>query len=431
MASIGIIETTVSSVVSNATDSFVEVVESSNLTDGKIYYVICHALVEGGLTNETDSFRLVDRTNSDTVLSNSTMIREPYTANYTQSYYYLGRFTAGSGGGGLAFEQKSSVDGFTVSTQYLSMLLLDLSELSAEDYFYANNTTSTVLTDDYVTFATATPSTIKDDDWLVLGWQATDTNVVNAYSTNVQLYSDIDHDDINSVTEGEDLTEVLNVLQGKPYTIPSTISSVWSIKSKITPSGGSATNNTHLESTLVGLRLNAFSEYAKVFTSAETTTTSTAFNEYATVTFNPVVDGDVAVFGSSLFHAGGTGRPASSRVQVQGTTLPNTQPNTEYSCKSNDGSDVLPMSYVFKYASDGSSKAIDLDCLKTTPADIGFSKVALVAFTAEIADRSDVFSAVAVSTFASGSIASSPYTSGSVSSSTYNSGSVASEVNPE
>tara|TARA_R110000824_G_scaffold87676_6_gene216059 strand:+ start:430 stop:1689 length:1260 start_codon:yes stop_codon:yes gene_type:complete len=418
MATVGLIQTTVSVAVSSTSTSFTEVVESSALVSGKTYYVICHALCEGALSSAPDSFRLVDRTNSDTVLSNSTMVREPSTADSTESYYFIGRFTAGSGGGGLAFEQKSSINGFTVSTQYLSMLLLDLSNLASGDFFYANNSSDTELTDTYQTFATTTPATTASDDWLVLGWQATATDVVNAYSTNVQLNSDIDHDNPTSQMEGEDLTEVLNVLQGRTY-VASGGTDTWSIKSKMHTAGAVLPNN-HLESTLIGFRLNAFTDYAKDFTSAELTTTGTGFEQYATTSFDPTSTEDVVVFGASLFHAGGTARPCRQRIQIDGTTSPNTQPNTENAGKSKDTVDILPLSYVTKYTPSGSSKVIDLDCLKTTSADIGFSKRALCAFSTEITSTNQVFTAVASQT----------YNGGDVAGQTFASGDVASEVQP-
>jgi hypothetical protein len=122
MASIGIIHKTVSAEVASTSTSFAEVAETDALVSGKTYYVICHGLVEGSSNSGVFQWRLVDRTNSDAVLSNSTQIREVSVANATQGYFYVGKFTAGSGGGGLAFEQQSIAGiGQAVRTQYLSL----------------------------------------------------------------------------------------------------------------------------------------------------------------------------------------------------------------------------------------------------------------------------------------------------------------------
>ena len=419
MASIGTIQTTVSSTVAQSTTSYAEVVESSALTSGVTYYVICHALCRSSLTHQTASFRLVDRTNSDAVLSNSEMIREPNSATATQSYYFLGKFTAGSDGGGLAFEQKSGNAGFDVATEYLSMMLLDLSELETGDFFFANDTREVNLTDTYVDFATASPTVTDGDEWLVLGWQATDTNMVNTSSTLVQL----DNDGLAesslpiSMMEGEDATEVLNVLLGRTFTAGEGTFD-FAIKSKHT--GVPASPNKHLESTLLGIRLDAFVGFSTFFNKTESTTTSTDFNEYGTITFNPSATGEAIVFGSSLFTPLSTGRSAYAIVTVGGTTSPNAVPETKGQCRSNDQTDILPMSYITKYTLDGSSKAIDYDCKKDSSADIGFGKRSLVAFTAEIASGNRVFTAVASQT----------YNSGDVAGQTYSSGDVASEVQP-
>ena len=153
MSAIGIIETTVSSVVENTTTDFVEVVESTALTSGTTYYIICHALVEGDSKNEVFQWRLVDRTNGDAVLSNATLKREGTRDSMTQSYYYVGRVVAGSDGGGIAFEQ-ASASGESCRTQYLSMLILDLENMDATDFFFANDTTSATHTTSYVDRAT-------------------------------------------------------------------------------------------------------------------------------------------------------------------------------------------------------------------------------------------------------------------------------------
>ena len=127
MTSIGIIQATVSSTVSTTGTTYAEVVESDALTNGTTYYVVCHAIVEGNSSSLTFEWRLVDRTNSDAVLSNSTVTREPTQSGTPQSYYFVGKFTAGSDGGGLAFEQRSATSPLNIArTQYVSMMIFDL-----------------------------------------------------------------------------------------------------------------------------------------------------------------------------------------------------------------------------------------------------------------------------------------------------------------
>ena len=178
MASIGLIHTTRDTSVASSSTSFVEVDESAALTSGKTYYVVCHALIEGSNSDQLFEWQLVDRTNSDTTLTGSHMILEPAQGTVTQSYYFVGKFTAGSGGGGLAFEQKSA-SGYVVKTRYLSMMLMEMSELESSDYFFETSTSSTVLTTSFQDFAVARPTTTASDKWLVFAFIDVDVNNVS------------------------------------------------------------------------------------------------------------------------------------------------------------------------------------------------------------------------------------------------------------
>ena len=415
MASIGVIHKTVSAQVASASGSFTEVAETDAIVNGKTYYVICHGLVESNDNSKVSEWRLVDRTNSDAVLSNSTQIREVSAVNATQGYFYVGKFTAGSGGGGLAFEQKSPV-GATARTQYLSLMLLDIDNLTGDDYFYNNNTSDTSLTDSFQSFATATKSSLTaDDKWLVFGWQATATDDVS-HNTEIQLFcSDATGttDEPQISFEGEDLTEVLGWWICRAYTMTGA-GTTWTMKSRM-DSGLPSDPSNHLESTLFGLRLSAFENAEYSYTSAETTTTSTDWLQLARKTITPDTSGDVIAVTCSVFDGDSTGVKSYARTQVDGTSSPNTQPDSEYACVLNDGSDRLPIGGITKYAGTASTGAtVDFDAKKDTTADIGWLNTTLALFTTEIADRSQVFSAVASQTYNSGEVAGQTYSSGDV-----------------
>ena len=428
MASIGVIQTTVSAEVSSTSTSFTEVTESEALVSGKTYYVICHGLIEGSSNSSVFQWRLVDRTNSDAVISNSTQIREVTQNNITQSYYYVGRFTAGSGGGGLAFEQKSSFLQ-TVRTQYLSMVLLDIDNLASGDYFYSNDTTTTALTNSFQDFAEKEKGLITaSDNWLVFGWQATQIDEI-ANNTEIKLNCSDGTTDVPLVSfEGEDLTEQLNCWICRGYTIATGGSVTWKIQSRC--DGSPATNNNHLESTVFGLRLSAF-ENTNFSYGASNLTTATTFQNLHTKAFTPDSTGDVIAVGFSAFDADSTNRKSLQRVQVDGTTSPNTQPDTEYACNSNDFSDVLPLGYVTKYAGVAdTAKTITLDAKKESSANYGWLTYTFAQFTAKIKDTALNYSAVAVGTYNSGDVASQTFALGNVASQTFASGDVASEIKP-
>jgi hypothetical protein len=432
MTAIGVIETTVSSTVTSTLFSqFAEVAESSALTNGTTYYVICHALVEGDANGKVFQWRLVDRTNSDAVLSNSTCKREPARTDESQSYYFVGRFTAGSDGGGLAFEQQPDTEGFAASTQYLSMLLLDLSNMDATDFFYANNTTSATHTDSFVNRATVRAiSPTAGDTYLMFGWVATDTNTVAKQAEMRMQVTASGETTLTAPTvsyEGEDLTEVLNWWTCRPYTI-SANDTTFTIQTRDDTSG---TQNTYLESTILGFRLNAFENFASTYTDAETTTTSNDWQQLATHSFTPDRTGDIIVAGCSIFQGDANYARSFERVQVGGITIPNAQVDTNYSAIQNDATDKLALSYIAQ--GDGTAATaltIDMDVKKNVTTDTGWQEYSLSVFTANLTPVSQNFNAVALQTYASGDVASETHASGDVASETYNSGDVASEVNP-
>jgi hypothetical protein len=435
MATIGVIETTVSTEVASTSTSFTEVVESSALTNGTTYYIVCHALVEGNANQRVFEWQLVDRTNGDAVLSNSTLKREPTTANACQSYCFVGRITAGSDGGGLAFEQRTVDATKTVRTQYLSMMILDLSNLESSDYFYANDSTSAAHTTSYVDRANLTTITpTNDDTYLMFGWVATDTGTVNK---NALMRMEVTQTPEATLTtpeisyEGEDLTEVLNWWVCRPYTMTGN-DTTFTIQTKDDSSG---VQNTYLESTIFGLRLNAFENFASGYTDALTTAVSVGFVELESFSFTPDLTGDVIVVGCSVFNAQGVNRTAFEQIQIDGTTKPNTQPDSESSVVSNDATDLLALPYITKYDGVADTAAtLDLNTKKETLADIGFQNYSMSAFSTAIVSTEPIapinYSAVATQTFASGDVASESYNSGDVASETFNSGDVASEVNP-
>lgn len=432
MATIGVIETTVSTEVASTSTSFTEVVESASLTSGTTYYVICHALVEGNANARVFEWQLVDRTNGDAVLSNSTMKREPATSNACQSYSFVGRITAGSDGGGLAFEQKSAATK-TVRTQYLSMLLLDVSNLDSSDFFYANDSTGASHTATFVDRANLTVSSpTNGDTYLMFGWVATDTNRVTINSEMRMQVTQTPEATLNAPLisyEGEDLTEVLNWWVCRPYTVTDN-STKFAIQTRDDDDSG--TVNQYLESTIFGLRLNAFENFASGYTDAIKTTASADWLELQSVSLTPDTTGDVIVAASSVFDPDGAVRASYQRVQIDGTTKPNTQPENEFSAISNDATDLLGLPYIMKYSGTASTSAtIDLDAKKNTIATIGWLEYSVSAFSTTLVSTAPInYSAVATQTFASGDVASESYNSGDVASETFNSGDVASEVNP-
>jgi hypothetical protein len=432
MASIGTIHVNLSSEVTSTSTSFTEVLESHGLVDGTTYHVVCHALTTATSGSDVFQWRLVDRTNSDTVLSNSTLKREPATANAAQSYSFVGKFTAGSDGGGLAFEQQS-VATKTVKTKYLSMMIFDLSNLESSDFFYANDTTAASHSGIFVNRATLTVSEpTSDDTYLMFGWVATDTNKVSNNSEMRMQVTAAGETDIETPFisyEGEDLTEVLNWWICRPYTMTDN-STRFTVQTRDDNVAGDV--NEYLESTIFGMRLNAFENFSTRYTDAEDTTTSTDWHELESIAITPDSSGDVNVFADAVFRPQGTLTSSFERLQVDGTTSPNTVPETQSSCRSNDATDYLSMPYVTQYSGVAATSAtIDLDAKKGLSSNIGWLNTSISAFTSAILSTAPInYSSVASQAYNSGDVAAQTHNSGDAASESFNSGDVASEVNP-
>ena len=433
MANIDVIHTTLGTEVSSSSTSFTEVVESDDLVDGSTYYVICHALCEGSTNSDTYEWRLYDNTNGE-VVEGSTMKREPATANKTQSYTFVGKVVAGASGGGVAFEQKSPALLKTVKTQFVSMVFMELSNLQSSDYFFDSDFADEENTDEWAaTLSQIVATPTSGDTWLVMGWVSTEVSSVTEQS-EMRLHKEDDVATTLTPTisyEGEANREYLNWWVCRAYV---TDDSSTRYQVQVRDSADIVENNNTLGTSIFGLRLNAFENFAANYTDAATTTTATSWQEIDSLELTPDSTNTVVAIASAVFEPETTGRPALARLQVDGATSPNSQANTYHSARSNDGGDLLPLPYVTTYSGSADTEAtIDFDTKKTTSADIGWKEYSVAAFSTVIAETETApvnYSAIASQTFSSGDVASQAYNSGDVASHTFGSGDVASEVNP-
>jgi len=429
MASIDVIHTTLDIDVPSDSTTFTDVVESDDLVSGRTYYVICHALCEGSSDGDTFQWRLYDNTNYE-VVEDSTMKREPATANQSQSYTFVGKIVAGAFAGGVSFQQKSPALLKTVRTSYVSMIFMELSNLKSSDYFFESDGVATVNDDVWMSHVGHTVSTpTSGDTWLVMGWVSTGVS-----NDTEQAEMRLQKEDVMATTvtpiisyEGKAKRENLNWWVCRPYV---TDDSSTKYRVQVRDSADVTRNNSTDASSIFGLRLNAFENFAANYTDAATTTTAVSWQEIDSLELTPDSTNTVVAIASAVFEPEATGRFSLARLQVDDTTSPNSQPNTYESACSNDNGDLLPLPYVTTYSGTADTEAtIDFDTKKTTSADIGWKEYTLAAFSTEIA-RTANYSAIASQTFSSGDVASQAYNSGDVASHTFGSGDVASEVNP-
>ena len=422
---LGYVHTTLGTVTSNGTDTFAEVVESASLKASNDYYIICHAIIEGSDSNELFEWRLIDRTNGDAVLQDSTMIKEPAQGTVTESYNYVGKVTTGTDGGGIEFQQRTQNTDETAKTRFVSMLLIDGSYLDAGDYVYKEDTRNVTLNNlaqQSLVQTDATTYTVGDK-WAIFGCVGLE---VDGTGHNSEIRMNIESDSASVATtpfmsfEGEDTSEYALWAMMRPYTIAHE-DTIFELEGKQDSASGTANQKTY--GSIFALNLSNFEDSYSSYSDTDTTTTSTGWQELDTTNFSPTTSGDVLVFGCAIADLDSTNRKSYARLQLDGTTSPNTQPDSYYGCNTRDSSSELPLLYLTSYSSTaGSAVQIDFDVKKESSADYGWDDYSLVAFSTWKVDEAPInYSAVAVST----------YTSGSVAGSTYNSGSVASEVNPQ
>ena len=387
MTSIGIIHKTVTSAVATQETSYQTVAETDAMTAGTTYYVLVEARANVDSAARLGSLRLIDKTNGDAVLTGSEYIKEHTTSEICESYHYVGVVTAGSDGGGIELQQHVSLNSQTMETDYASIMLLDLSNMDSDDYFFASSSRSQTPATSYGTNATYTndhPRT--NDEFIVFGYVSFDVNN-SAYSSYARMTCTepaTTTGEPELIFEGEDTSEKQNWMFSRHYTFSGVNKDInWAIETK-SESGG--TSNDHAYSAVFGLRLNAFNNFVGSYTSAASNTTSTSLVEIASVSLTPEFSGGVLVFGSSLFTGSASGRHARNRIQVGGTSSPHAIVDSKYSCNTNDGTDILPINCITKYTgSAGTAATIDLDAQKENSSNIGWKNRSLVAFTIKLA----------------------------------------------
>ena len=388
--SIGYIHTNTGTRVATTNTSYTEVIESDALVPGKTYHIICTALIEGSSVSQVFDWRLYDTTNSAEI-ADSVVKREPSNGNQGNCYHFVGKITAGSDGGGIALQQKSPHTDYTVGTEYVSMVIFDLSELRSSDFFFLSDSTQTQHTDAYVDRVTKTiQNTTAGDDWLVIGWGSfsMDSTTKGAALTLSHTNGGSTSAEPEIVFEGEDLTEILAFLTSRVYTIGTSGTSVWKLQTK-DPSLHASTPNDYEAGALLGIRLNAFADHVYNYNSASTLFAAVSgFEGFNSISFTPSQSGPVVAFSTNVYQGTAAGDGGFTRLQVDGTSSPNNKVDNERQGKAYDTTDRMAHANLTVYTgARGVTNTIDVDS-KRAKEDSLSDRVLdrnLVAFSTELA----------------------------------------------
>lgn len=375
-----------------ASTSYVDVTAAmAGLTASTKYLLIVQACIGGDNANATFGFQIIERDTGETdlVVPNSEMIREPSNATKSSDYAWSGVVTTRSGGAdsGFMFQQKAVSSG-TAKVDYVSIVAIDLTDLTeGSDYFVSDNSASATHTTSSVERVSheLSAANAKDNSWLLMGFMQTDsTNVSNSAelvmkevatsSGTTTMYT--------SLFEPEDTTEQLQHVTsyGKAYTVDESVTySLWS-----RDDGGTSNFNEYIASSIVGLRLNVFEQYNVHYNATPDLDNGSSFNSRFTGSITPDTTGTVVFVGTMVAALNSTGRQLFERLQVDTTSIPNTLLEGTEACRTYDGTDLIPVNVVATHAvTADTAYAYDYQ-FKEIYTGAGVNESGLVAFSTEL-----------------------------------------------
>ena len=370
MGAIGVIEATVGGNVLSGVgnDDFVEVKTTENLVEGTTYYVICNAILQAnGEADLMFSWRMYDETNS-AVLADSTTTREMARTANQESYQFVGRFTAGATTGGLQFQQKGyggTGGGATYKpavTRFLSLILLDMSEIDPENYFFAEQEGGSELIGTSWEDLEGTTHTVEDsnghthngDTWLVFGWCAYKVNSLDKFHEFrlVHRENDIDQTILpNMGFTGTNLDDDVCWWMARTYTFdePACPTGTNCKPQEFTIQARAEGTGSHpyvVNSCLFGIRLDASTRYYSLFADTTRENDYRVWESVGGNTFTPITTDKVLVLGYLTYAGEGQDDMGFQKILLDDAEIPNDRPDLFAAVSMTADDDVLPMSYI-------------------------------------------------------------------------------------
>ena len=435
MTAVAVYSQTIASAATTDSTSYVDVTDAmTGLSASTKYLVIVHAIVGGDSAAKTFGWQLVQRGDafSDVVAANSEMIREPYNTTKRSGYAWAGIITTESStpNGGFVFQHKAVASG-TATTEYVTVTAIELTELTeGSDYFAKENTSAATHT---TTLASRVSHRIsaanaKDETWMILGFIEIGAN--NAYNSSEivlreQLGDDIVTDLYTVLAEYEDTAEKCQFLltYAKAYTVDE--SATYFLYSR--DDSGLLSRNTYNASTIIGLRLSAFEQYAIHYTSTPELNPPPSFDDRFTGTITPDTTGEVVYLSTMIAELVSTSRTVFERLQVDDVSVPNALLEAQEAATAYDSTDMLPMNIVTAEAvtaDTGYDYALQFKAYATV-----VNSSSLVAFSTELAVVPiPAYNVIAAQTNAAGDVIAQSFQAGDVKTQSTQAGDVATET---
>jgi len=400
------------------------------------YLVIAQACVGGNDANATFGFQIIERDTGETdlVVSNSEMIREPSNTTKPSDYTWSGIVTTRSGGAdsGFMFQQKAVSSG-TAKVDYVSIVAIDLSELTeGSDYFVSDDatnvrhTTSAVKRNDY----TIDAADAKDNTWLLLGFMRTDANnTANSAEIVFQQTTTSGGTETmyTALFEAEDTTEQLQHVMsyGKAFTIDEDVMlALWS-----RDDGGFLGANEYMASSIIGLRLSAFEQYWAGYSATPDLDNGPSFNDRHTSRITPDTSGTIVLIGTMIANLQATGRRIFQRLQIDDTSIPNTLLESTHSCRTYDNTDLIPVNVVATHSVTADTIYPFAYQFKENYSGTGVNESGFVVFSTELAATTiPAYNVIAAQTNAAGDVIAQSFQAGDVKTQSTQAGDVATET---
>jgi hypothetical protein len=324
------------------------------------YLVMCTAHVTCDNANSPWSMRLIERSSDPGAveIDTSVVTRETATTGRENPYMWTGIYTTTSNvpdNGGIVLQQKVSNVAHTVSTEYASLVVLELTNLNeGADYFVTTDNNEATETVDLVERVSYELDPATAGPWLVFAFMSTDVDIPHNDSTNIVFTQTTTTDGTPTATvaselqfEGEDTTEIIPNVQSWVQDYTGVDSVEWKIETK---GVGGVGFNKYLASSLVGLRLNALENYSINATVVAKAISSSFTNRFDPNIITPTTDGTVVFVGTQSGYTDSTGRSWFTKFWYDSgggyATWPNAAQSSSDSFRTYDPSDVLTTLFV-------------------------------------------------------------------------------------
>jgi hypothetical protein len=373
----------------NATTSDTTAITLGGFTTSDDYLLVVSGKINNTGAGESTRVHMAHG-GSFTIFTDTYWNYEPSSVAHSRSFILFTKWTAASGES--AYLRFNTTSGGTAELDEMVFQAINLTDLGTDNYKYAMDETQTTLTTSWSTSNNASVTFTPDaaSVWMVMtaSTMKTVSEAIN-YESRIERSGEATDTASVSSCEGENATiEQNHHVLVRPFSLTA-VSNTFQEASRIDASG--STENRRI-SKVFCLNLDAFADYAYIYTSGHTDLSATAYaTELATVDLTPSITDRCPIFTCNVFTATAEGATLFTRVQLDDTTtLPGTPGDTAATprdWRARDASDVMALQYAHAPSLTASTTyTIDYDgYVGATASGRGCKQRVIIAFCPELA----------------------------------------------